>query len=86
MTGFVGITLLGSGWRKVSARGGKDYIIVPTMYRLVYWFRKRRALKQGGRDYIIVPTRYRLLSWFRKRRSLKHEVIDETLEPDSSDQ
>jgi parallel beta-helix repeat protein len=82
LIGFVGITLLCSGWRKVSARGVKDYIIVPTSYSISSWFSKRRV----GHDEIIVPIRYRLASGFSKRRSLKRVDVDEPLEPDSSDQ
>jgi parallel beta-helix repeat protein len=60
LIGLVGVTLLGAGWWKVSAR--------------------------GNQDDIIVPTRYRLVSWLRKRRSPMHIDVDDTLEPDSSDQ
>nr|KXH70608.1 MAG: hypothetical protein AM325_15740 [Candidatus Thorarchaeota archaeon SMTZ1-45] len=82
LIGFGGITLLGTGWRKVSARGVKDSIIVPTSYSIASWFSKRR----GGYDEIIVPIGYRLASRFRNRRPLEHIDIDEFLEPDSADQ
>jgi parallel beta-helix repeat protein len=45
-----------------------------------------KGYTRGGPDEIIVPTRYRLVSWLRERRSLKHVDVDETHEPDSSDQ
>jgi parallel beta-helix repeat protein len=59
LIGFVGTSLLGAGWWKVSSRVGEDEIIV--------------------------PARYRLVSWFRRRRALQDVVVDEALEPDSSD-
>ena len=55
LIGFVGITLLGAGWWKVSARGDQDDIIVPTRYRLVSWFRERRALKDIDVDETLEP-------------------------------
>jgi parallel beta-helix repeat protein len=72
----LGIVVLGSRWHIASA------IIQRTRYRLVFWIRKRK----GDQDEIIVPTRYRLVSWLHERRSLKHVDVDETLEPESSDQ
>jgi parallel beta-helix repeat protein len=45
LIGLVGITLLGADWWTDSARVGQDEIIVPTRYRLVSWFRKKRSLK-----------------------------------------
>ncbi|MHA3964715.1 MAG: right-handed parallel beta-helix repeat-containing protein [Candidatus Thorarchaeota archaeon SMTZ1-45] len=55
LIGFFGITLLGAGWWKVSARGDQDDIIVPTRYRLVSWFRERRALKHIDVDETLEP-------------------------------
>jgi len=82
LIGFGEITLLGIGWRKVSARGVKDSIIVPTSYWIASWFSKRRV----GHDKIIVPIRYLLVSRLRTRKSLRHVEVSEPLEPDSSDQ
>jgi hypothetical protein len=45
-----------------------------------------KVYARGGPDDIIIPTRYRLASWLRKRRSIKHADVDETHEPDSSEQ
>ena len=70
------ILVLGSVLHLASA------MIQRTRYRLVFWFRKRK----GDQDDIIVPTRYRLISWLHKRRALKHVDVEETHEPDSSDQ
>jgi parallel beta-helix repeat protein len=81
--GFVGITLLGSGWREVSARGGLDNIIVPVQKARRRLETRLQPLARGSPDVIIVPTRYRLGSWFRRRRTLKHVDVDETHEPDS---
>jgi parallel beta-helix repeat protein len=42
---LIGVTLLGAGWWKIYARGDPDDIIIPIRYRLVSWWRNRRALK-----------------------------------------
>lgn len=55
LIGLVGITLLGAGWWKVSAKVGQDDIIVPTSYRLASWFRKRRSLKHVDVDEPLEP-------------------------------
>ncbi len=81
LIGFGGITLLGTGWWKVSARSVKDYIIAPTSYMIASWFSKRRV----DQDEVIVPINYRISSWFRMRKAFTHIDTDETLTPDSSD-
>jgi len=48
--------------------------------------RRRTVSLNGYKDNIAVPAGYRLVSWFRKRRFLNHVDVDETPEPDSSDQ
>ncbi len=55
LIGFVGITLLGAGWWKLSPRVGEDEIIVPVRYRLVSWFRKRRPLKSIEVEVTLEP-------------------------------
>jgi parallel beta-helix repeat protein len=55
LIGLIGITLLGVGWWKGSSRGDHEDIIVPTRYRLVSWFRKRRTLKHSDADEPLEP-------------------------------
>ena len=86
LIGFVGTILISAGWRKVSARGGLDNIIVPMQKPRRLLEARRKPPVRVSPDDLIVPTRYQLVSWLLKRRSLKHELVDKPLEPDSSDQ
>jgi parallel beta-helix repeat protein len=55
LVGLGGITIMGAGWWKFYTRHDSDDIIVPIRYRVVSWFRNRRALTHVDVDEPLEP-------------------------------